>query len=197
MIHITPEHESSIIVAALTNVISGEGIAGVDLHLPILQETVKCQLCRIEGCLGCTFFGGPGAGGDKMNGKNMGSAANGNKIDKKKKYRGVRQRPWGKWAAEIRDPKRAVRVWLGTFETAEAAARAYDKAAIEFRGARAKLNFTFPATTASCEQRLENTNDEERLKKVEVKKERIVKDGDDLQEWMMNLMDLNEDDSII
>ncbi|KAL3511884.1 hypothetical protein ACH5RR_024601 [Cinchona calisaya] len=62
-------------------------------------------------------------------------------MSQSKKFRGVRQRHWGSWVSEIRHPLLKRRVWLGTFETAEEAARAYDEAAVLMSGRNAKTNF--------------------------------------------------------
>ncbi|KAL4556930.1 hypothetical protein LXL04_035097 [Taraxacum kok-saghyz] len=80
----------------------------------------------------------------KRKGKGKGGPDN-----SKFKYRGVRQRSWGKWVAEIREPRKRTRRWLGTFSTAEDAARAYDRAAVILYGSGAQLNVLQPCSDGS------------------------------------------------
>ncbi|KAM0926948.1 hypothetical protein ACQ4PT_003099 [Festuca glaucescens] len=162
------EQENSLFLRALISVVSGDTVVPT-LHLEqptppadvavaaptVVTAAPACARCGADGCLGCESVATAAATtGSSSEGEECSAASfvKDGGVGKRRgrrgsKFRGVRQRPWGKWAAEIRDPHRAVRKWLGTFDTAAEAARAYDVAAFEFRGHRAKLNF--PAAAAS------------------------------------------------
>jgi hypothetical protein len=159
------EQENSVILRALISVVSGDTAAVVPTLLHLEPSTPPfaaaaapaCARCGANGCLGCDLTTAVArTTGSSSEGEECSAASfvkNGGvgkrRARRASKFRGVRQRPWGKWAAEIRDPHRAVRKWLGTFDTAAEAARAYDVAAFEFRGQRAKLNFPAAATASS------------------------------------------------
>ncbi|KAF8082165.1 hypothetical protein N665_0845s0023 [Sinapis alba] len=114
---LTRDQEHVIMVSALRQVISNNvrgdtsssnSVACEALHQPL--DAGPCPLCGISGCYGCAF------------------PRHEEIIKMEKKHKGVRQKPSGKWSAEIWDPSLQRRRWLGTFPTAEMAAEAYDDA---------------------------------------------------------------------